>query len=250
MALDEALLDAHLAGTSPPTLRLYGFAPPAVTIGYGQRLAGSAIETIRRRGMDVAKRPTGGRAVLHLHDLTYSFIGASATTGDAGESAAGALSPSISGAYKQICAGLLEGLKLLGVEAELGLSNSPYKDMHDCFLATTTADLHYRGLKLVGSAQLRRKHGVLQHGSILLEQDQDAMDSLLNAKPAGGQIRHANLFEAAKRRFTMDELQDAFKKGFEKAFQTIFIEDQPSTQELSAAEQSLESFRIEAAFGR
>jgi lipoate-protein ligase A len=97
--------------------------------------------------------------------------------------------------------------------------------MQDCFMATTTADLHHRGKKLVGSAQLRRGNGVLQHGSLLLNQDQQLMERLLNgtteqAVPplTAKAARHANLFEVAGRQIQISDLESAMKSGFEKAF--------------------------------
>src|SRR5437879_3230829 len=79
MAIDEAILDAHIAGDAAPTLRLYFFAPPAVTIGLSQKMPPELVQSIEARGIDVVRRPTGGRAVLHLNDLTYSFVGSDTT---------------------------------------------------------------------------------------------------------------------------------------------------------------------------
>ncbi|MFX4639419.1 hypothetical protein ABTA98_19580, partial [Acinetobacter baumannii] len=87
--------------------------------------------------------------------MTYSYVGSDSDLGS-----------SVLDSYLAICAGLLEGLKLLGVDAEIGKGRRPYNRFQDCFQTTTTADLQVDGLKIVGSAQLRRKHAVLQHGSI------------------------------------------------------------------------------------
>ncbi|HEY9785143.1 MAG TPA: lipoate--protein ligase family protein [Candidatus Obscuribacterales bacterium] len=216
MAIDEAILEAHLMGKVPPTLRFYGWEPPAVSLGYAQKLPTESVNRIHEMGFDIVKRPTGGRAVLHFGELTYSFVGSTDAQ----------LRESILDAYKQICSGLLEGLRLLGVELEIGSGQPAHRQMHDCFLATTTADLHFGGKKMVGSAQLRRKHAVLQHGSILLSQPQDLMPKLLYpvtaAESAASLKRHANLFEILKREPTYKELQAAFHKGFEKAFATRF----------------------------
>jgi len=230
MAIDETILTSHLEGLAPPTVRLYGFQPAAVSIGYAQTLAPEVVERIRAAGLDLVRRPTGGRAVLHLSDLTYSFVGtahgapANTTNGEQSESAF--LSPSIVGAYKQICQGLMGALQDLGVETALGASDSSYRQMQDCFLATTTADLHHRGKKLVGSAQLRRGNGVLQHGSLLLNQDQQVMERLLTGTDDSVSslttkgARHANLFEIAGKQIPISQLETAIKHGFEKAFST------------------------------
>jgi lipoate-protein ligase A len=212
MALDEAILEEHLAGAVPPTLRFYGFKPAAITIGYSQAVPDGLIERAHAEGIDVVRRPTGGRAVLHVEELTYSFVGSDTTGG-------GTLEPSIAGAYRQICKGLQAGLEELGVTSELGSTDVPYRNLEDCFQATTGSDLHHKGKKIVGSAQLRRRHGVLQHGSILLKQDQDLLPRLLGA--AGLGERHANVFEICGER-TCEELQLAFRKGFEDAFGISF----------------------------
>lgn len=237
MAIDEAILDAHLAGKVPPTLRVYGWKPPAVSIGYGQKLSDVVAERIKSKGFDIVRRPTGGRAVLHAHELTYSFVGSSDAGCSNGDDEAvfateSVLSTGVLSAYKQICQGLLSAFQELGLELSLGASNSAYKNQSDCFLATTSADLHYNGDKVVGSAQLRRHHAVLQHGSILLDQPQDLMHSLLaesklpesessntESSKSESPKRHANLFEILDRDVSISVLQTALKAGFEDVFQ-------------------------------
>src|SRR5262249_33276109 len=97
-------------------------------------------------------------------------------------------------------------------------SQKQYKDLQDCFMATTSADLHYRGRKIIGSAQLRRKSAVLQHGSLLINQDQNLMSQLLNLAAPGNP--HANLAEVLGRTPSFAELDAALQQGFEKAFPT------------------------------
>lgn len=224
MAVDEMLLEANLAGTAQPTLRLYGFKPPAVSIGLSQRLDKETLDRLAKSGIDVVRRPTGGRAVLHLDDITYSFIGMDEEHG-------GLLKGSVTAAYKQICQGLQIALKQLGVQAEIGESQAPYRHLADCFLATTPADLHYNGRKLAGSAQLRRKGGVLQHGSIPLKQEQNAMTKLLNAEDDSDTqaARHVNLFDVIDR-CSMEHFDAAFKTGFEEAF-GVTLKEAPLTEE-------------------
>lgn len=212
MAIDEEILEAHLRGEAPPTLRFYGWTPPAVSYGYNQVLPEEIASRIRAEGLEVVRRPTGGRAVLHMGEFTYSFVGTAVSP----EHSDGFLSASITQAYKQICQGLKIGLKRLGVEVELGQAQAAYRQNHDCFLATTGADLHYGGKKLIGSAQLRRKHAVLQHGSLLLDQPQDLMPRLLGAQP-GDAERHANLFEIIPH-CSIEQIEKAMIAGFEEAF--------------------------------
>jgi len=217
MALDEAILESHRKGLTPPTLRFYGWSPPAVSIGYSQKMDQSTIDRIKSKGFDVVRRLTGGRAVLHFAELTYSFIASPPV-----------LSEQLNEAYRQICSGLILGLKNLGVEADLGKSNKQYKDFSDCFMATTQADLQVNNKKMVGSAQLRRQGAVLQHGSILLDQPQDLLPELLDSKldinqdSNNNNNRHTNFNEVVGRDVPLDELESAFTKGFAEAFATDF----------------------------
>lgn len=220
MAIDEAMLEACLTGLAPPTLRFYNFVPSCVSLGYSQTLPPDQIQRIVDRGFDVVKRPTGGRAVLHHKELTYCFVGT--TFGDEVQTS-GFLSASVGAAYKQICEGLIVGLRGLGVPVELGSAKSTQKQPHDCFLATTSADLHYQSKKMVGSAQLRRKTGVLQHGSILLSQEQTLMSELLSGEMSNDALaHHANLFDVLDSDLSMDMLQQSLVRGFEEAFSCVF----------------------------
>ena len=290
MAIDEAILEAHLRGLVPPTLRLYSFAPQAVSLGYSQQLPDETMSAIGSCGFDLVRRPTGGRAVLHANELTYSFVGTSVSEKDprkkqpnqsndlkvcrkrfrqfvgahcvrpssgnvlalravlserGGDSSSrftsgGFLSTSVSVAYKQICQGLVEAFSDLGVPLEFGSAKSEYRSLHDCFLATTGADLQYRGKKMIGSAQLRRRGAVLQHGSILLDQDQNLMSSLIDQESGskrGNFMHHANLYEVVGTSVSTFDLQQAIKKGFERAFGQKFEESALIDEELSLVEE-------------
>lgn len=216
MAIDEAILEAHLQRRSPTTLRFYGWAPPAVSLGYAQRIDERVIADIISRGFRVVRRPTGGRAVLHQGDLTYSFVGSSSQSvgGQSNGSDVALLPPSVSESYLQICEGLIQGLKRLGLDAEIGRGKGGYNRFQDCFQSTTSADLQVNGLKIVGSAQLRRKHAVLQHGSILLNQDQLLMPQLLSlATSAPTSPRHCNVFDMIGT-LPIEKIERALLEGF------------------------------------
>jgi lipoate-protein ligase A len=233
MAIDEAILESHIKGDTPPTLRFYGFQPEAISLGYAQKLDDALLQRLRQSKYSLVRRPTGGRAVLHAGDLTYSFVGSSLdadTANGINIQGDGFLDRSVSKAYKQICAGLIEGLRILGLNSGLGASHVNYRDVHDCFLAATGADLQVDGLKLVGSAQLRRRHGVLQHGSILLNQEQDVMTKLFSPEAVlvaasyekeKKSNHHANLFELSGKR-PIAEIEEALIAGFCKVFGTTF----------------------------
>lgn len=241
MAIDEYLLERHLAGEIPPTLRLYGFKPPAVTIGKNQDLDEDTMQRIGERGFVIARRPTGGRAVLHYQDITYAFIGS-----EIGVDRYGVLKVSVTGAYKQICAGLQEALNGLGLKAVLGESGSAYRNLSDCFLATTPADLQVNGLKLAGSAQLRRRTAVLQHGSIPLFQEQSLMHELLTGVKVDTRtmpgMRHANLFELINQEIPLPELAVIFKDGFARAFAVDFEQKDLTASEIEESKAFMLSF--------
>lgn len=240
MAIDEYLLEQQILG-AVPTLRFYGFNPPTVTIGLSQAMSDDVIARIKARGFDVVRRPTGGRAVLHYKDLTYSFLACETGKGDYG-----ILAQSVSAAYKQICKGLQLGLNELGINAELGSSETAYRHLADCFLASTNADLQIGGKKLAGSAQLRRRGAVLQHGSIPLNLDQGLMLELLEGRTEttetdqNAEIRHANLYDALGRAPALEELTKSFKKGFADAFKVQLFEIPLTEAELSAVRKPTE----------
>lgn len=287
MAVDEAILEAHRLGLSPPTLRFYGWAPPAISFGYAQKVEPELIQHIIAHGFEVVRRPTGGRAVLHEGDLTYAFIGSSSYSSFSSESTAGIvsevgardhsikmdarapvskLSASVSASYLQICEALIAGLSTLGVKAEIGQGKGPYTNYHDCFQTTTTADLQVGGLKIVGSAQLRRKQAVLQHGSLLLAQDQTLLPDLLslcadrntrkNSEKLGStadlakmtaKVRHCNLFDLIGH-VSVSEIEQALVAGFQTTFGVPFEAGQLTTCERQLAEKLVSDYRISALF--
>jgi lipoate-protein ligase A len=218
-------------------------------MGYSQKLSAQAVRNIAQKGLSIVRRPTGGRAVLHNNDFTYSFVASSRPKNEAMSD--GILCETLLGAYSQICQALIYSLALLGVDLEVGRSKSINRSADDCFDTTTIADLHYRGKKLVGSAQVRRKQAVLQHGSIILDQPQDLLPLLLS-KPddhttsAGDDptisARHANLFEIIGREVSIDEMQAALRSGFEKAFGLTLIPSQLSPEELAISQRLLPKY--------
>ena len=161
MAVDCWLLDQHRRGLQSSVLRFYTWSPPAISLGYHQRHWPDHWRqlTWQGRAIDIVRRPTGGRAVLHQGDLTYAII-TSKLAGDRTE------------AYKTLCQFLIEGWGSLGVRLFYGEAGRSYIDNLNCFKTATVADLvTVNGSKLIGSAQLRRDNAILQHGSICLDPD-------------------------------------------------------------------------------
>jgi lipoate-protein ligase A len=174
MAIDEALHAGFVAGRSRPVLRLYSWSPPCLSLGYAQPAGEVDRDACRRAGIDLVRRPTGGRAVLHDRELTYAVV-ASIDDPDVGGS--------IGQSYRAIAAGLLAGLRALGVAATLA-PGSPAGDAAArrsgaCFAAAARHELLWQGRKLAGSAQLRRNGVLLQHGSIVLAASRVSLAALL-----------------------------------------------------------------------
>lgn len=173
MAVDEALLSWAVA-TQPerPVLRLYRWSGPALSFGVHQRLNDELIARCAERGVEAVRRPTGGTAVLHGDDLTYSVV---APTGNRG----------VLGAYSWVAGGLIAGLARLGIPAEVGSRrNAPDAATalgcrSACFATTAGADLKVGSAKICGSAQVRRSGWFLQHGSIPMGDNRSLTRELL-----------------------------------------------------------------------
>jgi lipoate-protein ligase A len=168
MALDEALM-ARARETEEWTLRVYGWSTPTVSLGRNQTARGRYdLTRIRARGMDVVRRPTGGRAILHHREITYSVTAPTDAAGDLGTS------------YRRINRLLVAALQSLGVGATVA---TPAKraiapGMTPCFDEPAAGELVVDGRKLAGSAQWRIDGALLQHGSILVEDDQSTLAEL------------------------------------------------------------------------
>lgn len=163
MAVDEAILEHVLNGQSPPTLRLYAWSPPCLSLGYGQKTRDADLERIAAFGWTAVRRPTGGRAILHTNELTYSLTvpaGHALTQDD------------IVSSYRQISAALVEMLQQLGLMPSAERADQLPKNAGAvCFEIPSHYEITVGGRKLVGSAQVRRRGGLLQHGSLPLTGD-------------------------------------------------------------------------------
>lgn len=169
MAIDAWLLDQHLHHGHPPTLRFYTWNPPAISLGFSQRRHIPEHWhrlTWRGQPVDLVRRPTGGRGVLHQGDLTYALV----TSGWAGKR---------DQVYRQLCQFLIQGWGALGVDLTFGHATRPDLSSANCFALSTAADLATpTGVKWVGSAQLRRGQAILQHGSMRLDPDPDLYEQV------------------------------------------------------------------------
>jgi lipoate-protein ligase A len=163
MAVDEAILEFAGRGEVEPTLRLYSWEPACLSIGYAQPFADVDTKQLNLKRWQVVRRPTGGRAILHIDELTYSMIGAFSEPRLAG---------SVLESYQRLSTALLTALQTLGISAQaLAKEKSSTASINPnpvCFEVPSDYEITYQGRKLIGSAQARRKEGVLQHGSLPL----------------------------------------------------------------------------------
>lgn len=175
MAVDGALLEDCGRGRIPPSVRLYGWSEPAITVGYSQRYESELdVERCRAEGIDIVRRPTGGRALLHHRELSYAVVApVSLAPFDQG----------LKATFNAVSEALLAGLGKLGIRGVLNKSRHPApagpRRSPACFAALNHCEITVDGKKLVGSAQRRNPQAFLQHGSIILEPDHERFVSLL-----------------------------------------------------------------------
>jgi lipoate-protein ligase A len=255
MAIDEAIMIAHREGLVPPTIRFYQWSPPAVSLGYFQDLKKEInIDACQGMGIDIVRRPTGGKAVLHDKELTYSFVIRENHP---------LVNDSILETYKKISGGIIRGLSYLGIKVVLvplreklnnALSSNENKsEIHHsdiksiCFSVPSQYEVQVEGKKIVGSAQVRKKEIVLQHGSLLIELEKDKLFSVFNFPSA--QIRERNkirfnatsLEEILKKKISFSELSEILPRGFEEEFGIKLTEGKLTEKEEKISKDLLEN---------
>jgi len=237
MALDEAILISVTAGDAPPTLRLYAWDPPCLSIGYAQPITDVDQKMLDKYGWDLVRRPTGGRAILHTDELTYAII---ATSTD--QYVGGGVLES----YRRISRGLVASLTLLGLSVEVQSELSVPEEQRSnpvCFQVPSAYEITVDGRKLIGSAQVRRRGGVLQHGSLPLSGDITRICKVLHFEDEASrsqavkflQNRAATVEELLGSSITWQQVVDAMVQGFREALDLDLELDSPSDSEMSHA---------------
>ena len=237
MAVDDAILASVLAGQAAPTLRLYAWSPPCLSLGYGQKSTDVDFHRVAESGWHVVWRPTGGRAILHADELTYSVAlpaGHPLADGDIVES------------YRRISQGLVAGLSSLGLIPHADRRTQTHGVSGPvCFETPSHYEITVNGRKLVGSAQVRRKGGLLQHGSLPLCGDLGHIcDGLAFPDEASRQqarlhvrARAITLAEALGEPIPWQPVAAAIAQGFAQALEVDFVEGGLSASERANADQ-------------
>ncbi|MBM7097306.1 lipoate--protein ligase family protein [Bacillus sp. H-16] len=223
MALDEKLMDWHREGKIPPAVRFYGWNPATLSVGYFQKAKKEIdMDAVNRHGLGFVRRPTGGRAVLHEDELTYSVI----VSEDHPQ-----MPDTVTEAYRVISQGLLEGFLELGLDAGFSIprteeerNNLKNPRSAVCFDASSWYELVVEGRKIAGSAQTRQKGVILQHGSIILSLNEDKLFDVFNYPNDRVRERMQRSFknkavaieELLGKKVPVEKAKKVFKEGFEK----------------------------------
>lgn len=248
MALDEAIMDAVAEGAAPPTLRLYQWAPPCLSLGRRQPLEGVDLARLRADGYEAVRRATGGWSILHTDELTYSVA---ITPND----------PRANGpildAYRKLSAGLVAGLTALSVHAVMkpASASGTFNLTAACFEVPSAYEITAQGRKLIGSAQARPNGRVLQHGSLPLEGDIARVTRYLTFNEEAERLqlakhlreRAATLSEVARRAIPFAEAAEAMRCGFAQALNVTLTPSAPTARELERAEALAAQKRAEVA---
>ena len=229
MALDEAISEAVIEKLSPPTLRIYKWEKPSVSIGYFQKITDINLDHCAQKDYPIVRRPTGGRAILHESELTYSFSSRYDSLSFKGR---------LLEDYSIISKALLSGLKLVGVDANNSLSRERGNGHKNpaCFKAVSYGEVTVKGKKVIGSAQKRYSNGLLQQGSILLNFNATELHKVLRCGAAEDFSSIGSIMEYAPE-ITFDRLRSSLKEAFETELDIKLIADKPTKHEMKRAKE-------------
>lgn len=238
MAIDTLL--AAKKEMSLPVLRLYGWKPAAISLGYHQNIDDIDMEKCRRHHIAVVHRPTGGRAVLHAEEITYAVVIPKSFF---------LYSQQIMRVYEKISQAILKGLQYLDINADFGRSRKNQQNYSRgelsslCYASSIQYEINHKGKKVVGSAQRHFEHAVLQHGSILIGPKHADLPLYLKkgdsdwkkAVKAFVQKHTTCLNELSQRELTYDQVADALISGFAAVFHATLNKEDLTEQEWNLA---------------
>jgi lipoate-protein ligase A len=230
MAVDSAILQAVIQGQSPPTLRLYSWSPPCLSLGYNQPISDVDLERLQAKGWDLVRRPTGGRAILHTDELTYAVIGPKSDP---------RLDGGVLTSYQRLAQALAAALLSLDLPVrtltEKGEDFDPRQPI--CFEFPSDFEITAGGKKIIGSAQARKQTGVLQHGSLPLWGDLSRITRVLHfqstaersAAAAALLNRAATVETVLGREISWENAAAAFQRAFSDVL-NLDLQEAPLSQ--------------------
>lgn len=238
MAIDEAVLLHHLRGESPPTLRVFRWSVPSISLGRFQSIEREILTDIcRQQGVALVRRPTGGRAVYHRDEFTYSIVIGKRHGVPSG----------IVPAYAYLAQGLLAALDKLGVHAELSDERVSKHPSAACFASSTQADLTSGGFKLIGSAQVWKDDALLQQGSLPLDDRSAEFFAMLRYANEATRSEALALYRekttplhSFAQSVTWEDVAQAFREGFSDALHVEFVPGELSASEWALTRQLVE----------
>lgn len=199
MQIDSDLLDWAIENNYQDAIfRLYGWSPACISLGRNQKDDFVDEKLVKDCNIDVVRRLTGGRALLHDNELTYSFI-CPVNYLKNGEN--------VVESYKEISQHLIDKLETIGIHTEFGAQKAVKTKFDYCMLISTGADLCYQGKKLIGSAQCRKNGYILQHGSILMDYNKKLLEKIFNEKVETSEV---TCIKAINPNITIQDLIDLF----------------------------------------
>lgn len=240
MAADEAILESIARGESSAVLRLYAWTPPCLSLGHAQSFADVDVARLKQRGWEVVRRLTGGRAILHTDELTYSVIAPNDEPRVEG---------TILESYSRLAKALLLAVQSLELAVEMkedaGRITNPTYTNPVCFEVPSTYEITVDGKKLIGSAQARRKEGVLQHGSLPLTGDLSRICEALvfadeSARETAAQrllARAATVESALGKGVSWDSAAQSFVRAFEQTLNLHLEVSELSQKEISRTDE-------------
>jgi lipoate-protein ligase A len=231
MAVDDYLFNSARK-MNRTFLRFYQWKKPTVSLSYGQEAARAAdLDFCRANGIDLVRRMTGGKVVLHLRELTYSLASSDTET----------FTPTLPDSYRLICLALIDGLSLMGLAARLAPASPPayVRGTMPCFAFPARGEVEIGGRKIIGSAQKRTGASFIQHGSIPLDKDETLLKAVTRFDAEDNGVGMSSLSEVLGRPVAFDWAASRFSQGFSMFF-GVKLEplslDEKAWQEISGIE--------------
>jgi len=236
MALDEAIATVVRKNNAPPTLRLYGWDMPSISIGCFQKINDIDSDYCIEKHIPLVRRPTGGRAILHSDEITYSF---------SVKTTSGIFSRGLLDSYKKISRAFSLAFSKLGLTPDIKLFKEPchaslitrHSRSPSCFQSISYGEITIQDKKIIGSAQKRWTDGLLQQGSIPYIVDKNAMAKVFRLESVHKLPEALTGLKEIIPELTIDELKNAIRTSFEETFDTRLIPSFPSHEEVSLAEE-------------